>query len=305
MTSRISPYSNLGRISYINYVSKELNRIQPDILVIFCTFALPVLFKLRRRPKFVIYYNIEMAEAYGRQDQSFNRHLDGKVDLLIYPEQNRAMIDIRQYGYHGIPFAVVYNCANAKVDQTIRFSQRNKKVIYQGTLDLDNTNAAFFMGSQLEEYQIDIYGNLAGRHVEDLASGYAKLNGRVRYLGYIDHALLSRIRKQYAFGIVMWTPVNDNQYYAAPNKLFEYIADGVVPICTPHPQCVEIIERYQCGFLIPDWSYESFCGTIKKAVSCYNTGRYKLLVDNCRKAVEAELNWEAQMEKVKPFLIKI
>ncbi len=125
-------------------------------------------------------------------------------------------------------------------------------------MDLDNTNAVFFTNPSLKHYGIDIYGNFAGSKASLLAEGFSGLNGRVRYYGYLENDMLKQLRPYYAYGIVMWAPVNENQYYAAPNKFFEYIADGVVPICTPHPQCKKIIEKYKCGLLFSDWSYESF-----------------------------------------------
>lgn len=299
-------YKNTGRIEYMELATKIVEREKPDILVIFCTFTLPVLFKLKEKPKFVIYYNIEMAAAYGAQDQRLNKQLKDRVDLFIYPEANRERLDIEKYGDRNAPSVIVYNCANErKKTGSIPIEKRNGKFIYQGTLDAINTNANYLMGSHLEGHSIDIYGNFVGNQIEHLSNGFAKLNGSVRYFGYVENKILAEIRKKYAYGIIMWAPVNENQKYAAPNKFFESIADGVVPIATPHPQCKEIIEKYDCGILIKDWSYEEFCRTIDEAAKIYGTNRYRKLVENCRIAVEKELNWDTQMEKVQKYLKNI
>ena len=68
-----------------------MEQLQPDILVVFCTYAIPVLFKLKIRPRFVIYYAVELTSSYGRIDIDMGRNLDGLVDLVIYPEENRAV----------------------------------------------------------------------------------------------------------------------------------------------------------------------------------------------------------------------
>lgn len=296
-------YGNSGRIEYINRAAKIVENEKPDILILFCTFTLPLLFKLKNKPSFVIYYNIEMASAYGKYDQQLNKEIKNSVDLLIYPEKNRANLDEEKYGKNKAESVIVLNCANSEnTNNMIDADKRNGRFIYQGTIDKINTNAGYFMGSHLEGYDIDIYGNFAGTEIHSLKEGFAKLNGTVRYYGYVDNRILSEIRKAYAFGIIMWAPVNENQKYAAPNKFFESIADGVVPLATPHPQCKEIIEKYDCGILIKDWSYDAFCEAIEKAAGLYRTKRYGELVENCKTAVTEELNWKIQMKKLKPYL---
>lgn len=293
-------YSANGRSEYIRSCAKKVNRQKPDILILFCSFTLPVLFALKYLPKKVIYYNIEMASAYGRADEVLNTQISGKAGLLIYPERNRAMLDIHKFGFQGIPSVVVMNCTNQieELQEVVPVSKRNGKVIYSGRLDYVNTNAAYFLGDDIREFQIDIFGNIAGERKEYLRKEFVKLNSKVRYFGYIEGEKLKSIRKEYAYSIVMWNPVNENQYYAAPNKFFEAIADGVIPICTPHPQCTELIQKYDCGILMEDWSYDAFAKALRLAEKLYGSERYRELVEHCREAVVRELSWEKQMEKV-------
>ena len=296
-------HSKLGRIEYLNSVVPLVNKYRPDILVIFCTFTLPILLRLKSRPTFTIYYNIEMASYYGSMDDFLNTSLSDRIDLLIYPEKNRAMLDINKYGDRGIPTAVVVNAeSDVTNDLELSLNERSLKIIYQGTIDAVNTNAGYFLDELFEEYRIDLYGNFSGAEAGNLRSEFLKLNRKVRYIGYVESHILKEIRKKYAYSIVMWAPVNENQYYAAPNKFFEALADGIPPISAPHPQCEYFIKKYNCGILMEDWSKESLAKAIEIAINMYGTPAYKKMVENCIKATEKEATWQIQMDKVKPYL---
>lgn len=293
-----------GRAEYIRECAKIINKEGPNILLICCSFTLPVLFYLNYRPQKVIYYNIEMANAYGKDDAILNSAIDGMVDLLIYPEENRAKIDIREYGHRGTPMITVYNCTNHIEDlkEVLDCEQRNGKAIYAGTLDQKNTNVNYFFGEREDDICIDVFGNIASCDSELLKENLLHINEKVNFYGYVENQKLQRIRKEYAFSIVMWNPVNENQLYAAPNKFFEAIADGIIPICAPHPQCEKIIKKYDCGILMNDWSYDSFCDAMLLAEGIYGTPRYSEMVANCRKAVLKELHFERQMKYVEKYL---
>lgn len=297
-------YTKAGRIEYIRRCAGTVNRLQPEILVLFCSFTLPVLFKLKYRPQMVIYYNIEMASAYGRDDCVLNSLLSGKVDLLIYPESNRAMLDIKKFGLQQIPAVEVFNCTDRQAQGRghVHMEEKNGKILYSGTLDQENTNAHYLLDKELNQHRIDIFGNVTGKGSGKLRRELLCLNANVRYRGYIANEALREIRRYYAFSIVMWNPVNENQYFAAPNKFFESIMDGVIPIAAPHPQCREIIKNYDCGILMRDWSQDAFREALRTAQRIYGTERYAEMMRNCRRAVRQELSWEKQMTKLEQWI---
>src|SRR5689334_552475 len=78
-------YSKTGRIEYVVKASKLIKSLKPDILVVFTTFCLPVLFKLPYRPKFVIYYSLESVSAYWDLDIQMNSQISSLVDIILFP----------------------------------------------------------------------------------------------------------------------------------------------------------------------------------------------------------------------------
>jgi hypothetical protein len=102
----------------------------------------------------------------------------------------------------------------------------------------------------------------------------------------------------------MWNPRTENQHYAAPNKFFESIADGVPPLSAPHPQCKKLIDRYQCGVLTSDWSEGGLLVGLDHARKLFATSEWDSMLTNCQSAFAGELNWERQFEKLKVHLTK-
>ena len=157
---RYDPYSTPGRVEYLLEGSRLLNQYAPDILVVCCTFCLPLLFKLRTRPSVVIYYSLESIPFYGPFDMEMNRNVDDLVDLVIFPEENRAVEEVRRFGFGDVPKAVLYNCATADAEAPERnFSpRRNGRIVYAGTIDPDATLGDYYTKPEAGRFPIDLYG---------------------------------------------------------------------------------------------------------------------------------------------------
>jgi len=294
------------RIEYINAAANRVNEIRPSVLIVFCTYCIPILFKLRYRPKFVLYHSYEVVTKYGRLDLRMNRHASHMIDLITFPEENRARIDTTACGYDGVDKAILYNCADLIVDEPVSPAParaRNGRIIYYGTFSTTSANSQYFLDPRMQGIPVDIYGRIMEATEEKSKKVLSQLQGTIRYRGLLDAGDLVRARREYAYSIVMWNPtVSDNHLYAAPNRLFTSIQAGVPPIVAPHPQCRMLVERYQCGLVMHDWTFEAFHEALRKGLKLYGTSRYADMVENCRLASEDELNWDHQFDKIKRFL---
>ncbi|HUN65242.1 MAG TPA: glycosyltransferase [Bacteroidota bacterium] len=299
-------YTPPGRIEYLLSAVAEIDRLKPDILVLFCTFTLPLLYRLRQKPGIVIYYNYESVANYPPADRLANKWIEGMVDLLIYPEENRAARDMEYCGFRDIPLGVVYNCPETGGGGTgsVR-AQRVRRILYAGTIDRQRTFPDYFADPRIAKFPIDIFGRISGAEKDDLERKLKTLVGNVRFRGFLDGQAIARIRSSYLYSIIMWNPVDDQHFFACPNKFFEAIADGVPPIAAPHPQCRMIIDRYGCGILMDDWSLDSFARALGKALTIAGTPAYDELVENCRNAVASELTWDHQFAKLLPHLERL
>jgi glycosyltransferase involved in cell wall biosynthesis len=298
------PHSHLGRIEYIWRAANLVNELKPDVLVIVCTYCVPVLFRLKHRPKKVIYYSIESIPFYGDFDVEMNRHLSPLVDVVIFPEENRAVKEVGRCGFFGVAKVVLFNTANHREDgfQPMPAKQRNGRILYSGTLSKEQTFGDYYLSDKLRPVPIDLYGTVKGRTPGERQAFLDQLSSTAKYRGVVASSELARLRKAYCYSIVAWNPDNENQLYAAPNKFFESIADGIPPIAAPHPQCKLILDRYRCGILMTDWSFDSFTKAIRKAMDTFDTPDWEDMVSNCGRAVAAELTWDAQFDRLKQYL---
>lgn len=299
--TRIHPHSSFqfGKAEYVIAAARLLNERRPEILVIPNTFCVPVLFKLKYRPRLVLYYVLEMPSAYGfdSEEHGLNVAIRDKIDLLVHPEQNRAAAYLRAFPYQHLPNVIVYNVSPLQSQPPVPPSQRNGKILYQGTIHDRHTSGGYYLDPAVQRIPIDLYGLLEGYN-EPWKQAMRAMTGMVQYRGYVSGSVLQRIRRQYSYSIVFWYPTADNTLYACPNKFFESIADGVPPITAPHPQTKMLTKRYQCGIVMEDWSLGSFTQALQQAVSLIGTPAYDRMVANCRRAHEEELNWETQFRKI-------
>jgi hypothetical protein len=298
-------YSWPYRVEYVTNAARRINKIRPDMLVIFCTYVIPVLFKLRYRPRFVIYHSYEIVNKYGQLDVEMNRHADALIDLIIFSEENRARIDISACGYRHAKKVLAYNCGDLVHERqpALPASARNGKIIYFGTLARHAALSGYFLDPRTQGIPIDLYGRVMEPNEELARQFLAGVHGSVRYHGLLEPQDLVRVRREYAYAVVLWNPtISDNHHYVSPNRLFTSIMAGVPPISAPHPQCKMMIERYDCGLLMDDWSYESFQRTLRKAMKIYGTSRYADLVANCQRAAQDDLNWDKQFAKIQRLL---
>ncbi|MGH9721943.1 MAG: glycosyltransferase [Bryobacteraceae bacterium] len=300
------PHSETGRREYVWRAAGRINELAPDVLVVCCTYCLPVVFRLKRRPRKVIYYSVESIPYYGPFDVEMNQQVGPLVDVIIFPEENRAAAEIGRCGFDGAAKLVLYNATNTRNGrEPLPPGSRNGRILYAGTISREHTFADYYAHPDTRSYPMDLYGPLKFSGDAERQEFLASLGGAVRYRGHIDAAALADLRREYVYSMVSWNPINENQRWAAPNKFFDSIADGVPPIAAPHPQCKLIVERYGCGVLMEDWGYAAFQAALRKAWRLYEaTGgeAWEEMAAGCRRAVEAELNWENQFARLKPYL---
>lgn len=295
--TNMHPHSPGGRIEYVFSASKLVEKIRPDILIICTTFTLPVLFKIHFKPKKTIYYSLEAISHYTG-DLEMNQNIDSRVDLIIFPEENRAATHL-EITKTKVPTCIVYNCTNSSQAEVVPIEKRNGRILYSGGLH-KNTAYEYYLNDKLQQYPIDLYGLVEAPEQsqrDDIQRKFLALSRNVKYKGYLPGNKLREIRKYYLYSLVIWLPVDENTTFACPNKFFESISNGIPPITAPHPQSKMICKRYDCGIVMKDFSFDSFLQSIKFAMEIDNS-RYQELVDNCIDAVSNELYWEKQMEKV-------
>lgn len=304
-----SEFAAQMRFEYIRFVHSVLKERSPDVLIFFSNLALPVLLQYRKRPKLTINY---VLESYYFSSSTFNREaqllkaVQDRVDMFIVPELNRAAQVVQAGGLDARRVRVLYNCKRYERPPLRRTAtERNGILLHQGSIFVDE-EPWLYLYETPERFAIDIYGihrtKTSSPVFREQFDGMCRTHSDIRYLGKVTEHELEGIRAGYSYVLTYWHPSDPTQHYACPNKFFEAIASGVPPLASPNPQMRELIERYDCGILLDNWTYQAFREGYEYAMEIRDSERYAELVANCVSAYESALNWESQFRKILPTL---
>jgi|GEM_PF-3465412 len=281
---------------YGSQAVEVMEKFKPDILVVTHLSALPYLKNAAHKPAFVILYHLELGGVYQRAIVKTMAHA---IDCVVFPEKNRASLELPRLGLDkskAVPF-VMHNSRKFKQQpRQLPSAERNGRFIYAGGF-WERTHTRWLLEDKVAKFPIDIFGS-GGSYFE-----LFKKSKSVNYYGYIpsDDSFFSLLGK-YAYSLILWSPDHDDTYYCAPNKLYDSLVCGVPFISGPHPLCLELVAKYNCGLIMPDWSLESFVETLVRAQKAFKAETYQKMVEGCRQAMVKECDWDLQFSKLAELL---
>lgn len=284
---------------------REVETHRPDLLLIFGSSVFSSLMGLSFWPKCVIYHAYEFISNLSEHDLTAHHCLLSKCNLVITPEMERLIIDCEKVKAYPANLAAIYNVADVSYPTPVRHlpaNERNGRFLWYGTLHRTQAFADYFTLDDAREFEFDLFGRITDPNAEDVAR---KLSAtpNLRYFGIVPSEELNHRRAENIFSLVWWNPeVGPGAYYLASNRFFTSVQAGVPPICGPHPQCVDLVERYGCGLIMDDWSPTSFIKTLRLARRIYRSGAYADMVANCLKAAAEQFNWQAQYQRIAPAI---
>lgn len=205
-------------------------------------------------------------ERQSRRDRFWyllERWVAPRADLVIAANPERAALMAEHYGLATKP-ECMRNIPSPRQSGRSRediaadypaLARRNaadRVLLYQGDVsaarELDR-----FVGALAylpDEYRLIIAG--AGPDLERLQGvGEPRASeGRFHTLGRVPIDLLPAVTASADVGIVAYSFAGLNNFYCAPNKVFEYAQAGLPVIATGQPPLRALVERYGIGLLI-------------------------------------------------------
>lgn len=282
---------------------RMVERHRPDVLIVFGSSVFSSLLGLSHRPKHIIYHAYEFISNLSEHDLAAHRFLLAEVDLVITPEIDRLIIDVEALEAYPRNVAAIYNVADVVHPKPIRrlpADQRNGRFLWFGTLHRTQAYADYFTMPQVRDIEFDLFGRITDPDAQGVAHTLLEAPN-LRYFGVAPAEELNARRAENIFSLVWWNPeLNPGAYYLASNRFFTSVQAGVPPICGPHPQCVDLIERYGCGLVMDDWSPTSFERSLREALRIYSSPVYAEMVANCEKATAEQFSWEIQYKRIEP-----
>jgi glycosyltransferase involved in cell wall biosynthesis len=109
----------------------------------------------------------------------------------------------------------------------------------------------------------------------------------VRILPAIPHGEMSNLIQDYHIGIALYRNDNLCNYYCAPNKVYDYLMNGVAVVANDYPGLRTVLEGGKVGACVKEVDLENFSTALDRIVS---ENRW----DNITEEVRHRYSWEAQ-----------
>jgi glycosyltransferase involved in cell wall biosynthesis len=116
--------------------------------------------------------------------------------------------------------------------------------------------------------------------------------GRVNFRDPVPTEEIVAFISNYDVGIYILQPTSDNQRWALPNKLFEFIMAELAVCIGPSPAMSEIVNQYRCGCIAPSFDAQDVAGML-------NSLTVDQIMEMRRSSHEASLELNAENESKK------
>jgi glycosyltransferase involved in cell wall biosynthesis len=319
-THRMKLVFRTGPFFYFEYNLRLFFRLLKtpiDVFVANDLDTLPANFlaaRIKRKP--LVYdsheYFTEVPELIGRP---VVRTIWLGLEKLLVPRVDAAytVCDSIAEAYHDlyqVDFKVVRNlpvCSTSETNthpmtQSHRMSNSSKIILYQGALNLGRGIEAAIRAMQfLEETELWLAGD--GDLTDQLKQLVVEsgLEGKVKFLGRLPLAELSRITRKADLGISLEEDLGLNYRFALPNKLFDYIQAGVPVLVSNLPEMKRIVDQYQIGVIAENHQRKELAEVMKTAL--FDQEKRTMWKQNLTKAAK-ELCWENEENVLRNIYIR-
>ena len=297
-----------GKSPFINFLSlfigfnarvaRKILEEKPDCDYIICrelsTLLAGVLVK-KKSPKVTLIFDsneLSVETHAGIKKQVWNliqKFCLPYCDIIMHAEKNRMryFIDRYQIDTGRQPNVLLENFPPYNPVRCQR-SFNKIKTLYFGSIGpnrgIEEMVQAF---SELPAFQLDLMGFGAAGYLQEIQDQIQRRNAdNIRILPPIDDSLIYRIFPEYTAGIAFYPNTSLNNYFCAPNKVYQYLQSGMAVITTDNPGLKERLEGYKIGICLRDITAESIKNAIQEIVE-------QKYCDNITAEIKRQFSWEA------------
>lgn len=116
-----------------------------------------------------------------------------------------------------------------------------------------------------------------------------------KFLGQIDREEVKQVLRKSKIGIVTFLPFG-NHTHSQPNKLFEYMSQGIPLVASNFDLWKEIIEKVNCGICVDPKDPKAIADAIQTLLE--NNEQARVMGNNGRDAILSTYNWESEERKL-------
>ncbi len=264
----------------------------------------------RRRRCPIVYFAHELWPEMGQHAlfSRFWRWLEKKlvrgVDLIVTPEGNRARIYLDEYGAPELPL-VVANCPPFRppaAGTSLRDLAAAKGmpsscvVLYQGLVTRERCIDEIVAASG--HFAADVTLAIVGNGIDDWMDPEARLPaGRpILYHRHVSYEQLFDYTASADIGLLFYRNTCRNNYFCAPNKLYEYMMMGLPVITCNYPGLVGFVEENEIGLCVDPEDPLAIAAAINRVAG--DRALRDRMRANCLRLAKERWNWEREFARL-------
>lgn len=189
------------------------------------------------------FYCSELFEISNKRGFFFYK-FKKKVSSIVCPQIDRMRIAREIFNCES--YYLIQNCP-PRNKQSNHSRKNTHTILYQGRVSrLSSARQMLdFAYSLPPKYRMHIAGPIDPEFKNEILN--LSRQGRITYHGYLTALELARLRSTMAFGLVTWGNLDLNTMYCAPNKLYEYISEGMVVLALNNHSMHQLNSQYSFG----------------------------------------------------------
>jgi glycosyltransferase involved in cell wall biosynthesis len=238
--------------------------------------------------------------------RAIERFLIRRVDAVIAASEERAAIMHGEYGARDLP-AVIANCPNRVgrlAESTVRdrlpLERRGARIVlYQGGLSPGRCLEALVLAAEhFDRSAVLVFVGAASAFSESVLQSLVEAQGlrdRVFFVSPVDASEVVPFIATADLGVVIYQNTCRNNYYCAPNKLYDYCMAGLPIVGSDFPPLRRLVQRHGIGGLFDPEHPEAIAAAVNRLLG--DGDAYARAVVGSR-AVAARCSWEEESRKL-------
>ena len=259
------------------------------------TFLSGYLLKSRNNRIKLVYDNNELSvERYTGLKKiiwsSLQRMIIRKADVIIHAEINRMEYFVKRHNLPSSSNRLVCNYPEKKefcVDQ----SARPNKLIYLGVIHPNRMLEELIQALSNSEVEFDIVGPGEPEYVNKIKEITSDIRN-INVLPAVKEVMVDDLLSGYSIGLAFYSRTNLNNYYCAPNKVFQYIMNRVNIITNDYPGLKSVVEENSIGVCLSEITPTAIRAAVDSIIE-------KGFNKNFHDGILNSYSWESQIPEFK------
>jgi glycosyltransferase involved in cell wall biosynthesis len=251
-----------------------------------------------------LYVEMHRKVKFARAWRLLERVLISFATDIVTPEENRSQIYYREYHTRNVPLTIK-NCPPYKAPITSRklrdylsSKEVNFKtiVLYQGLLDTSRCIEELIEASKYFNEGIVLVLIGGGWKKWKKPESITGIPKNVFFVPRVQYEELPSYTASADIGVLFYRNDCRNNYYCAPNKLYEYMMMGLPIIAPSYPGIQKIIEGENIGRCTDPENVRQIAGVINTLAG--DPELVMTMKQNCLRLSKEKYNWEREAEKL-------